>query len=121
MARIVQLARAMLGERDRAFVFQRYLETVLPEDSARTRLLHAAMAQETPEASLFVLRHGFTNLIEVGERRCSRLPRVNFRLFYAHARDGDARDRAERVLQPARRARVPARVRSHHRRRRCSS
>ena len=46
-------------------VFQRYLETVLPEDSDRTRLLHAAMAQESPESSLFVLRHGFTNLIEV--------------------------------------------------------
>src|ERR1700759_954656 len=41
MSRIVQLARNMLGERDRAFVFQRYLETVLPEDAARTRLLHA--------------------------------------------------------------------------------
>src|SRR5882724_2745512 len=36
MARVVQLARNMLGERDRAFVFQRYLETVLPEDAART-------------------------------------------------------------------------------------
>jgi hypothetical protein len=73
----------MLGDRDRAFVFQRYLETVLPEDTARTRLLHAAMAQETPEASLFVLRHGFTNLIEVGTGLL-RLPRINFRLFYAH-------------------------------------
>jgi hypothetical protein len=83
MARIVQLARAMLGERDRAFVFQRYLETVLPEDTARTRLLHATMAQESPEASLFVLRHGFTNHIEVGSGLL-RLQRVNFRLFYAH-------------------------------------
>jgi hypothetical protein len=73
----------MLGDRDKAFVFQRYLETVLPEDSARTRLLHAAMTQESPEASLFVLRHGFTNLIEVGGGLL-RLPRVNFRLFYAH-------------------------------------
>lgn len=83
MSRIVQLSRAMLGDRDRAFVFQRYLETVLPEDTARTRLLRAAMAQETPEASLFVLRHGFTNLIEVGGGLL-RLQRVNFRLFYAH-------------------------------------
>ena len=83
MARVVQLARAMLGERDRAFVFQRYLETVLPEDTARTRLLHATMTQETPEGSLFVLRHGFTNLIEVAAGLL-RLPRVNFRLFYAH-------------------------------------
>jgi len=82
MARIVHLARAMLGERDRAFVFQRYLETVLPEDTARTRLLHASMEQESPEASLFVLRHGFTNLIEVASGLL-RIPRLNFRLFYA--------------------------------------
>src|SRR5262249_3271299 len=66
MARVVQLARALLGDRDRAFVFQRYLETVLPEDNTRTKLLYAAMTQETPEGSLFVLRHGLTNLIEVG-------------------------------------------------------
>jgi hypothetical protein len=83
MTRIVQLARSMLGERDRAFVFQRYLETVLPEDTARSRLLQTAMTQESPETSLFMLRHGFTNLIEVGGG-VLRLQRVNFRLFYAH-------------------------------------
>jgi hypothetical protein len=83
MMRIVQLARGMLGERDRAFVFQRYLETVLPEDNARSRLLHYSMAQESPESSLFVLRHGFTNLIEVASGLL-RLQRVNYRLFYAH-------------------------------------
>ena len=49
MARVVQLARALLGEKDRAFVFQRYLETAVPEDLTRTKLLHAAMSQETPE------------------------------------------------------------------------
>lgn len=82
MTRVTQLARGMLGDRDRAFVFQRYLETVLPEDSARSRLLRASMAQETPEGSLFMLRHGFTNLIEVTSGLL-RLSRVNFRLFYA--------------------------------------
>ncbi|WP_156041400.1 hypothetical protein [Chondromyces apiculatus] len=87
MSRVVQLARTMLGDRDRAFVFQRYLETVLPEDTARTRLLQAAMAQETPEGSLFVLRHGFTNLIEVAGGLL-RVPRLNFRLFYAHLATG---------------------------------
>ena len=83
MARVVQLARALLGDKDRAFVFQRYLETAVPEDITRTKLLHAAMTQETPEGSLFVLRHGFTNLIEIssGLLRLSRLP---YRLFYAH-------------------------------------
>lgn len=83
MTRIVQLARSMLGERDRAFVFHRYLETVLPEDTTRTRLLHAGLAQQdSPEGSLFVLRHGFTNLIEVAQGLL-RLPRLTFRLFYA--------------------------------------
>jgi hypothetical protein len=83
MARIVQLARHMLGERDRAFVFQQYLETVLPEDTARSRLLSAGMMQESPEASLFVLRHAFTNLIDVSAGLL-RLQRINFRLFHAH-------------------------------------
>jgi hypothetical protein len=83
MQRVVQLSRAMLGERDRAFVFHRYLETMLPEDAARTRLLYAAMGQDTPEASLVVLRHGFTNLLEVGVGLL-RLSRIPFRLFYAH-------------------------------------
>jgi hypothetical protein len=83
MARVVHLARALLGDKDRAFVFQRYLETAVPEDITRSKLLYAAMTQETPEGSLFVLRHGFTNLIEVsgGLLRLTRLP---YRLFYAH-------------------------------------
>jgi hypothetical protein len=87
MARVVQLARALLGDQDKAFVFQRYLETVLPEDQSRTKLLHASMAQESPEASLFVLRHGFTNLIEVGTGLL-RLTRLPYRLFYAHLATG---------------------------------
>lgn len=83
MARVVQLARALLSQKDKAFVFQRYLETVLPEDTSRTKLLRAAMEQESPEGSLFMLRHGFTNLIEVstGLLRLTRLP---FKLFHAH-------------------------------------
>ena len=82
--RIVQLTRILLGDRDRTFVFQRYLETVLPEDAARTRLVRDAMTQDTPEDSLFALRHGFTNLIEVLDGLL-RLPRVPFRLFYAQS------------------------------------
>ncbi|NUP12139.1 MAG: hypothetical protein HOW73_39335 [Polyangiaceae bacterium] len=81
--RIVQLARALLGERDRAFVFHRYLETVLPEDGARTRLLRSSLSeQETPEESLIVMRHGLTNLVEV-MNGLLKLPRVPFRLFYS--------------------------------------
>ncbi len=81
--RIVQLSRLLLGERDRAFVFHRYLETVLPEDGARTRLLRSSLSeQETPEESLIVMRHGLTNLTEV-MNGLLKLPRVPFRLFYS--------------------------------------
>jgi len=82
MSRVTTLCRALQFERDRAFVFQRYLETVVPDDSGRARLAHAGSAQDTPEQSLFYLRHGMTNLLEVTNGVC-RLQRVPFRLFYA--------------------------------------
>ncbi len=82
MGRIGFLCRGLQFERDRAFVFQRYLETVVPDDSGRARLAHAATSQDTPEQSLFYLRHGMTNLLEVTSGVC-RLQRVPFRLFYA--------------------------------------
>jgi hypothetical protein len=82
MTRVTALCRALQFERDRAFVFQRYLETVVPDDSGRARLAHAATAQDTPEQSLFYLRHGMTNLLEVASG-VFRLQRVPFRLFYA--------------------------------------
>lgn len=82
MHRIVQLCRVLLGEQEKAFVFQRYLEMLLPDDGARTRLVRGAMSQDTPEASLFLLRHALTNLLEV-TGGVTRLPRVPFRLFYA--------------------------------------
>ena len=40
------------------------------------------MTQDTPEESLFLLRHALTNLLEV-TGGVTRLPRVPFRLFYA--------------------------------------
>ena len=83
MARGVHLARMMLGERDRAVVFHRYLETVLPEDNARTKLVYAAMTPESPEESLFVLRQSLTNLIEVGSA-LAKSPRTSYRVFFAH-------------------------------------
>jgi len=82
MHRIVYLCRQLLGEQERAFVFQRYLEMLLPDDSARTRLVRGGASQDTPEESLFVLRHALTNLLEVSGG-ITRLPRVPFRLFYA--------------------------------------
>src|SRR6185312_221117 len=58
LGRIVQTCRVFLGERERPLVCHRYLETVRPDDRARTRLLEVAA--------------GLT-----------RLPRVPFRLLYA--------------------------------------
>jgi hypothetical protein len=82
LARVVDLARQLLGERDRAFVFQRYLETVLPEDTARTRLIRDTMAQRTPQESLFVLRHALGQTLELA-RGTQRLAHVPYRLFFA--------------------------------------
>jgi hypothetical protein len=81
-ARVVHLARLLLGHRDRSFVFHRYLETVLPEDAARTKLARQEMSQQTPEESLFALRHALTQSLEVADGLL-RTPRVPYRLFYA--------------------------------------
>jgi hypothetical protein len=82
MERAISLARQLLGPLDRAFVFHRYLETVLPEDTARTRLLSQGSSQATPEDSLVTLRHGLTATHEVIEG-VLRSPRASFRLFHA--------------------------------------
>jgi hypothetical protein len=80
--RIGSLVRTVLGDRDKAFVFHRYLETLLPEDSARSRLVEDTLGQNSPEDALFALRRGLVNLGEVTEGLL-RLNRVPFRLFYA--------------------------------------
>jgi len=82
MQRAIALSRQLLGPRDRALVFQRYLETVLPEDNARARLLNQATSQATPEESLITLRHALTSSGEVIDG-VLRVQRVPFRLFYA--------------------------------------
>ncbi|HEY6080685.1 MAG TPA: hypothetical protein VIW29_17845 [Polyangiaceae bacterium] len=82
LARGISLARQLLGSADRAFVFHRYLETVLPEDNARSRLLSQRSTQNTPEDSLITLRHGLTAGAEVVEG-LMRSQRVPFRLFHA--------------------------------------
>jgi hypothetical protein len=84
MKRIVHLSRLLLAEREKAFVFHRYLETLVPDDGARRRLHNATITQDTPEESLFVLRHAMTNLHEV-TIGLARLQRVPFRSFYALA------------------------------------
>src|SRR5258708_2377731 len=82
LGRVVHKSRLLLVEHERAFVFQRYLETVLPDDRARTRLVKETRAQDAPERSLFLLRHAMTHLLEVATA-LARSPRVPFRLFYA--------------------------------------
>ncbi|MDX2051924.1 MAG: hypothetical protein SFV15_05985 [Polyangiaceae bacterium] len=80
--RAITLARGLLGSRDRAYVFHRYLETVLPEDNARTRLMREGTDQSSPVDSLITLRHGLSTAHEVLEG-IVRTQRVPFRLFYA--------------------------------------
>lgn len=82
MERVVSLARQLLGPRDRAVVFQRYLETVLPEDTARSRLAGDSAAQGAPEESLIAIRQALSSHLEIVEG-ILRAQRVPFRLFYA--------------------------------------
>lgn len=84
LTRAIQLIRQLLGSRDRAYVFHRYLETVLPEDTLRTRLVHEGTTQGSPEESLMTLRHSLSNAAQVAEGLL-RAPRVPFRIFYATA------------------------------------
>jgi hypothetical protein len=82
MQHALTLVRQLLGPRDRAFVFHRYLETVLPEDRLRTQLAREGSEQSSPEQSLIALRHALARWVEVLEGSV-RAPRVPFRLFYA--------------------------------------
>ncbi|MGH7434683.1 MAG: hypothetical protein ACRENE_03335 [Polyangiaceae bacterium] len=83
LARVVQCCRALLADGERVYVFQRYLETVLPDDRARTRLANdESLTQDAPDRSLLVLRHGISNLLEL-TTGLTRLGRVPFRLFFA--------------------------------------
>ncbi len=82
IGRIAMLSRSLLVDREKAFVFQRYLETMLPDDRARAKLVTENLSQGSPAESLFVMRHAMTNLLEVASG-ISRLPRVPFRTFYA--------------------------------------
>jgi hypothetical protein len=82
LTRGITLARTLLGPADRAFVFHRYLATMLPEDNARARLVSQGSQQESPQQSLITLRHGLTASAEVIEGLL-RSQRVPFRLFHA--------------------------------------
>ncbi len=82
MQHALGLVRHLLGSRDRALVFHRYLETVLPEDRLRTQLAGEGADHGTPEESLVALRHALSRWVEVLEG-ILRGPRVPYRLYYA--------------------------------------
>ncbi|MEM1414978.1 MAG: hypothetical protein AAGH15_08760 [Myxococcota bacterium] len=78
----VARVRELLGERDRAYVFSRYLETLLPADALRSQLVQEQLSQDTPDESLFVLRNTFGAFLEMAEGML-RLGRVPHRLYFA--------------------------------------
>ncbi len=82
MSRINTLVRTLLGDKEKAYTFTRYLETVLPEDSARGRLLQDQLTQDTPEESLLVLRNAFGGFQDLADG-LMRLGHVSHRLYAA--------------------------------------
>ncbi len=82
LSQAIDRVRQLLGQRDRAYVFSRYLETVLPEDGLRSRLIKEQLSQDTPEESLFVLRNTFDAFLEMADG-ILRLGRVSHRLYFA--------------------------------------
>jgi hypothetical protein len=79
--RSIAIARTLLGQEERAFIFQRYLEQVTPEDTARSKFLRATSSQETPEEALLALRHGFTHALDVLDALVKQ-PKVTFRAYF---------------------------------------
>lgn len=82
ITRINTLMRVLLGEKDKAYTFSRYLESVLPEDSARGRLLQEQLTQDTPEEALLVLRNAFGAFQDLADGLI-KLGRVGHRLYAA--------------------------------------
>lgn len=80
--RVVTLTKQLLGDKERAYTFTRYLESVLPEDSARGRLIQDQLTQDTPEEALFVLRNAFGHFLDLADG-LGRVGRVSNRLYFA--------------------------------------
>ncbi|MEM9191012.1 MAG: hypothetical protein AAGF12_17635 [Myxococcota bacterium] len=80
--RCVALTRQLLGDKDRAYTFSRYLESVLPEDAERSKLVREQLTQDTPVEALFVLRNAFSSNLDIVDGMM-RLGRVSHRLFFA--------------------------------------
>ncbi|MCA9608617.1 MAG: hypothetical protein KC619_23600 [Myxococcales bacterium] len=67
LSRAGTLIRSLLGDRERAYTFSKYLSSVLPEDSARGQLLKEQLTQDTPEEALFLLRNAFGSLTDLSD------------------------------------------------------
>ncbi|MBI2898490.1 MAG: hypothetical protein HYY06_33370 [Deltaproteobacteria bacterium] len=80
--RITVVSRQLLGKHERAYSFNRYLESVLAQDHARSLLAKEGTTQNAPEESLAALRSAFTNLAEILDG-LGRLGRIHYRLFAA--------------------------------------
>lgn len=81
--RVVQLARTLLGEKEKENTFSRYLETVMPGDAARGRLMQEQLTQDTPEESLLVLRNAFGHFLDMADGLL-RSGRTSHRLWAAY-------------------------------------
>ena len=111
--RAIALARQLLGPLDRAFVFHRYLETVLPGGQRAQRACsRRARRRRRPKRAWSRCATGSPPLTR-SSTACCALQRVPFRLFHALARHRLSRGRSQRLLQSAERARVSPRVRPH--------
>jgi len=82
LERSIECTRELLGERERAYAFTRYLESVTPGDAGRERLLREQLSQVTPQESLFVLRNTFGAFFELGGG-LARLPHLPHRLYHS--------------------------------------
>lgn len=82
MVQVNVLVRSLLGDRERAYTFSRYLSSVHPEDSARGQLLKDQLTQDTPEEALFLLRNAFASFQDLADG-ILRLDIVPHRLYSA--------------------------------------
>jgi hypothetical protein len=80
--RVIALTKQLLGDKERAYTFSRYLESVLPEDSARGRLIQDQLTQDTPEEALFVLRNAFGHFVDMADG-LARAGRISNRIYFA--------------------------------------
>jgi hypothetical protein len=78
--RVSEVGRVLLGSDERTRIFQRYMTSVLAQDSARVKLIKRSLDQDTPEQSLRLLCDAFDNLAEVGDG-LARTGSASYKLF----------------------------------------